>query len=599
MQGIKRLLAVILCALTLFGCAEKPISKVTQPRDFSVKVETFGTEEVTSAITEETLSADITAVSTTKTSSPESEREYKTDDIKSKSEYVSASSIGEAQEYMISPASGTMKATSSVNVRSLPDADSNRIGHLDKGETVEFTGLCSNGWVKIIYKGGEGYVNGKYLTEASSSETSVETKLATTTSAETKMTTLPPETTTATTTETPATSTILETTAEPEETEDVSESGITDVIISPNSYHAINYDVQKAVWIAYLDIDQMIKGASEQQFRSKISAEYDNIVSLGCNTVYVHVRSFGDAYYYSAIYPFTAAYSDTIGVAPPYDPLKIMIDEAHSRGLSFHAWVNPMRTTSKENFANMNSSYVLKQWYDSNTANGTFLVYDSSTKFWWLSPAYPAVRALICSGISEIVSNYNVDGIHIDDYFYPTTSSSFDMAAFEASGWSDRAAWRRSVVSSLVREIYSTVKACNSTVLFGVSPQGNIENNYDNLYADVKMWCSTAGYLDYIVPQIYYGFNDSLSYDTAARQWMSIRTSGGVKLVIGIGAYKVGVNTEWSGGEILKSETDYAKSIGADGVAYYRSGSLFGSASSSEKLMQKELPGLIRSIKDF
>lgn len=600
MRAAKVLLTVIFSLTVLCGCAEKPAEQVTRPSENSVVIGTFGTLEPVTSVSSETL-PEISVDSITTQAPEETERSYKTESETEKTE----SEPSEALESVdIAPASGTMKASSSVNVREAPDPDSKRLGHLDKDEKVEITGLCANGWVRIVFKDDIGYVNGGYLKSIEVSTAAASTTAVTTAATKPATTTAPIETTvptTVATTETTVTTTeaATETTTEKEETEDVSEPDFPEAIISHNNYNALNYGVQKAVWLAYLDVDDMLKNATEQQFRSRISSEYDSIVSLGCNTVYVHVRSFGDAYYYSSVYPFTAAYSDTLGVRPPYDPLKIMIDEAHARGLSFHAWINPMRTTSKDRFAEMDGSYALKQWYDSDRTNGTFLVYDRSTEYWWLSPAYPAVRALICSGVSEIVSNYDVDGIHIDDYFYPTTSSSFDRAAFEASGESDRASWRRDVVSELVREIYSTVKACNSTVLFGVSPQGNIENNRESLYADVEKWCGTAGYLDYVVPQIYYGFNDKLSFDTAAEQWMSLRTVSSVRLVIGIAAYKVGVNKEWSGGSILSAETDYAKNLGADGVAYYRSGSLFGNASSSERIMQQELPELVRSIKDF
>ena len=584
-----RLLAVLLCVSMLFGCAQHSESPDDVSASRSVTVETFGaTLQPDVTTTSETISVpDITTAPTSATDSePTTERSYKTDAPTTAKEDTTAS---QSESYQVIDVNLQMKASSSVNVRALPDADSERVGHLDKGEEVTVTGRVSNGWVRIIYKGEQRFVNGNYLTETAAAVT---TTAATTSTA---ATTTPPTTTTAPTSTTPPeTTTVPTTTEEPFVTEDLQ------ILTSPNGYSALNYATQKAVWFAYLDIDEMLKNASKSDFTSKVGKAFDEVRDLGCNTVYVHVRSFGDAYYYSSLFPFTAAYSDTLGVAPSYDPLEIMISEAHSRGLSFHAWINPMRTTSKDRYAEMDSSYTLKQWYDSDSTNGTFMVYDKSTGFWWLSPAYPAVRALICNGVSEIVSRYNVDGIHIDDYFYPTTSSSFDKAAFEASGAKDRTAWRRSVVNSLVKELYSTVKACNSTVEFGVSPQGNIENNTDQQYADVATWCSSSGYLDYIVPQIYYGFNDKLSFDTAAKQWEALVTAPNIRLICGIAAYKVGVNNEWSSGEILKKQTDYISDLGSySGVAYYRHGSLYGSASSSVRLMQTELTSLKRSISEF
>ena len=676
----KRFFCALLCALLLCSCGNR--AEPQQSDSQAVTIETFGTvsEEAQTAppetlnaesLTESETSATVPPWSTTpkpsdEPSSQQTERPTETSIRTEKTEKPASSK--DFDDYVITPASGEMTANASVNVRSLPNADSERIGHLDKGEAVTITGLVSNGWVRVLFKDGEYFVNGSYLDEASSPKEPEQTAPAT----EPPETTEKPQSTEPTTSESGDEYVIMEASGTmtvtdtlnvreqpdtsgkkvgtlkkgetvtvtglvsngwvrilfegktcfvsgdylssltedpgpdeeiPAEKPDQNEYNFEDnlnVTTARNSYNALNYQTQKAVWLAYLDIDDMLKNASKAEFTSSVGSAFDNVVSLGCNTVYVHVRAFGDSYYYSRYFPFTAAYGDMLGLAPDYDPLEIMIQEAHSRGLSFHAWINPMRTAQKERYAEMPSDFVLKQWYDSSTLNGTFLVYDSDSGCYWLSPAYPAVRQLICNGVAEIVSKYNVDAIHIDDYFYPTTSSSFDKVAFEASGASDRASWRRSVVSSLVKEIYSTVKACNKTVLFGVSPQGNIENNRDRLYADVETWCSSSGYLDYIVPQIYYGFNDKLSFDTAAEQWANTVKRSNISLVCGIAAYKVGVNTEWSSGEILKKQTDYAAGLsGFGGVAYYRLGSLFGSASSSPRLMKTELDGLRSAVKSF
>ncbi len=602
---IKKLPAVLLCALLLFGCGRKEPEPLTTG-DFSVTIETFGTVEAVTTASEETIPGDTLAPMPESTSAA-TEREYRTDSDATYSEPTAASQPESYDQYETDPASGILIASSSVNVRALPDADSEKVGHLERGETIEMTGTVSNGWVRVIYEGHEAYINGRYL-EPYSDPGEPTPEITATAAPETEPVTDPPEETETVTDPTAESETVTDPTSETENLSEPSESDEPedipvveeiDIITNPNSYSALNYPNPKAVWLAYLDIDEMLKGASEASFRASISACYDNLVSLGVNTVYAHVRAFGDAYYYSDLFPFTASYSDVLGSPAPFDPLEIMISEAHSRGLSFHAWVNPMRTADRQRYAEMADTYILKRWYDSSSSNGTLLVYDNETGYMWLSPAYPAVRALICNGVSEIVSRYNVDGIHIDDYFYPTTSPSFDSAAFEASGSTDLASWRREVVSSLVREIYSTVKSCNRTVEFGVSPQGNIENNRDRLYADVAAWCSSQGYFDYIAPQIYYGFEDKLSYSSAALEWRNMTTAWGVKLVSGIAAYKVGINTEWSGGSILSSEIRFAMQNGYSGVALYRYGSLFGSASSSPIAMQTELSGVYTALSEF
>ena len=683
MSIIKNVVFAALACVLLSSCAPRRPSVSTSP-DRQITIKTNGSEITTEPpATSETLNTPEFSFTTPAPTSPPETMPPRTsaDTQPSTAKNTEddrppeSSPSGEEDDYDITPISETYYATSSVNVREKPDADSKRIGHLDKGEEVKVTGLVSNGWAQVEFKDGTYYVNASYLSP-SAPERVPETTTAPTET--TPPTTEPPVTTPPETTPEPTTieteemssyevldaegvATVKENlnvrtlpdasgekvgllhagervaitgivsngwvrisynggqyfvsgeylSFEEESSEDIYENapgngdpGLyqgTGLLTGSNGYTALNYSNQKAVWFAFLDIDGMLKNADKSSFKSKIGSAFDDVVALGCNTVYVHVRSYGDAYYYSDYFPFTAAYNDVLGSAPPFDPLEVMIDEAHSRGLSFHAWINPMRTATKERYAQMPQSYILKQWYDSDSTKGKFIVYDSDTGCYWLSPAYTAVRELICNGVAEIVTRYNVDAIHIDDYFYPTTSSKFDKDAFEASGAKDLASWRRQTVSRLVSDIYSTVKSCNPSVLFGVSPQGNVENNYGQLYADVATWCSTPGYLDYVVPQIYYGFNNSrLPFESCAEQWADMVTLPGVQLVCGIAAYKVGDGGEWSSGDILSEQTDCVAGISAfDGVAYFRYLSLYGSASSSQMLMKKELEKLPESISRF
>ncbi|MCD7771695.1 MAG: family 10 glycosylhydrolase [Oscillospiraceae bacterium] len=575
------LFTLIFTILTLTSCTQRTIDETSIQG--SITIETYAsvsTQTTTSDSETAPVYSTIETSDSTVTTTPDSDAET-----------TAVVETEVSADYTITDYEATMYAINSVNVRQFPDADSDRIGHLDKGDSVNVTGIVSNGWYRIEFKGGEYFVNGRYLSDIYEEDEEVTTTVATTTA------------TTAATTITTTISTVTSTatTTASDEDVDIDDEVDVDEIVSQlgsNSYTALNYSTVKAVWFAYLDIDNMLAGATKAEFTESVSEAFSYVESLGFNTVYVHVRAFGDAYYYSNYYPFTSAYSGTVGDKPSYDPLEIMIAEAHKLGLSFHAWVNPMRTTTKKNFESMSSSYTLKQWYSSSSTNGTYLVYDSDTGYYWLSPAYSAVRELICAGIAEIVSNYDVDGIHIDDYFYPTTDESFDKLAFSVSGSSDLSQWRRDTVSQLVKEIYSTVKSCNSSVLFGVSPQGNLDNNLNKLYADVELWCSTTGYLDYIVPQIYYGYNGSLPFDTTAVQWENLVTSSSVKLICGIAAYKVGTTTEWSSGSMLSKQTDYISTLsGYSGCAYYRYSSLV--ASSSDTLLAGEIAGLIKSLASY
>jgi len=355
------------------------------------------------------------------------------------------------------------------------------------------------------------------------------------------------------------------------------------------------------MWISYLEFQNILKGKTQAQFTASVRTMYDNCVALGINTVYVHARAHGDAYYVSDLFPWSANCTGTIAVEPSFDPFKILVDEAHARGLSIHAWINPMRGVKDTEIQQIPNRYLIKQWYNDSNKRGTYIVLVNGV--WYFSPAYKEIRDLIIAGAKEIVSKYNVDGVHIDDYFYPTTQSSFDAAVFAQSGSSNLSQWRLDTISAMVRELYSGIKSVNSTVLFGVSPQGNVNNNYSSQYADVRKWCSQSGYLDYIVPQIYYGFkNTSQPYATNLQSWCDMVTAPGVKLVAGLAAYKIG--TSESTGEWLSDKRILARQVETfkaqpkyGGVAFFRYESIFAPASGVAAQMEQERAELAAVLK--
>ncbi|MGN0650782.1 MAG: glycoside hydrolase family 10 protein [Oscillospiraceae bacterium] len=366
------------------------------------------------------------------------------------------------------------------------------------------------------------------------SQTSTETTVSTTSASATQTTAETIETTAA------VTSTTTTTQSEPADEPVVIETGF-----EANDYRALNYSEVKAVWISYIELAQLLTGKSESEFRNSIGTAFDNCVSLGLNTVYIHARSHSDAYYSSELYPWSKYVTGTLNCAPSFDPLKIMVEEAHSRKLSIHAWINPLRACAVTQL-NSYGDYPVGKWARSDSTAGKYVVDVNGT--YYLNPAYEPVIDLIAQGAAEIVSGYDVDGVHIDDYFYPTTDASFDSSAFSSSGYSTISSFRFANCDKLVSAIYSAVKSANSTALFGVSCQGSVENNYNQMYADVKKWCETAGYLDYIAPQIYYGFTNSAQpYERCLSQWNDIAKSGGIPLIAGLSVSKIGYEDTWAG----------------------------------------------------
>ena len=454
-------------------------------------------------------------------------------------------------------------------------------------------------------------------TEIITEETTAQTEAAAETSETTAETTVTAVETTVTETSAPETTSVPETTTteattttvltiqseSPPETTAQTTAETVRSAYGSNSYNALNFREQKGFWITYLEYGSILKNKSEDSFRKSIGNYFDNISALGFNTVYVQVRAFGDAYYDSDLYPSGEQFDGTIGTNNDFDALQIMIDCAHERNMSIHAWINPMRLMYTSQLEAISDSYPIKKWYNSDKYNGTYIV--KSGDRWYLNPAYSEVTDLIASGITEIAANYDVDGIQIDDYFYPTTDSSFDKSAYSASetdlSLSD---WRIANVNRMVKKLYKAAHNANSTIVFGISPQGSVDNNYNQLYADVKTWCKSGGYCDYILPQVYFGFdNAALPYGDVISLWSNMVKSDDVKLVIGLAAYKIGAEDTYAGSggknewldnnDIISRQMKLAETLGNyGGVAIYRYDSLFNPDSSVAKQVDKEIENI-------
>lgn len=369
----------------------------------------------------------------------------------------------------------------------------------------------------------------------------------------------------------------------------------------PKSVSSVSGEV-RAVWISYLDLSPMIKGKTRSTFRSNIGAAFDNVADLGLNTVIVQVRPFGDALYRSSYFPWSYLISNSNieGKDPGYDPLEIMVSEAHSRGLKFEAWLNPYRIRSKGSKVDLASNNIASEWLEDES--DYVIEYGGGIYY---NPARKEVQDLIVNGVKEIVADYDVDGIHFDDYFYPAPDKSFDEDAYaeykSGGGNLSLASWRRSNVDTLVKRVYSTIKSTNKSCKFGISPQGNRSNNYNLQYIDVEKWTSNAGYIDYICPQIYWGYNNSSApYQDVLEDWESLINTSRVKLYVGLAAYKIGgsekdfINsTNIMKRQVLSArEQDHYK-----GFALYRYDSLFNPDSSLKSQINREVNNL-KSILD-
>lgn len=391
---------------------------------------------------------------------------------------------------------------------------------------------------------------------------------------------------------TTSTTTIAATSAETEPTE------IPD--FSENEYTALNHDEVRGVWISYIELAEMLTGKTAQQFKASIEQAFDNCTALGLNTIYVHARSHGDAYYNSTLFPQSKYVTGVYGKAADFDPLEIMIEQAHARGLSIHAWINPLRCCAVSDISGAKGTLIY-EWANNSETSGKYIVNVNGT--YYLNPAYKSVTNLIAAGAAEIAANYDVDGVHIDDYFYPTTDAGFDSEAFAESGYDILSSFRFANCDRLVSGLYSAIKNANTSALFGVSCQGSLENNYNQMYADVKKWIANDGYLDYIMPQIYYGFDNSTQpYEKCTSEWDELSTAGGKPLIIGLSVSKIGSADAWAGAgknewitdkNILSRQFSYAaekQSYG--GICLYSYRSVFSPESSVKSQVEEEINAL-------
>ena len=356
----------------------------------------------------------------------------------------------------------------------------------------------------------------------------------------------------------------------------------------------------RAVWVSYLEWAEL-DFSSEEAFRAGAAQLLDNCLSLGLNTVIAQVRPFGDALYRSQLFPWSHLCTGVQGQDPGFDPLDVLLTEAHGRGLSVEAWINPYRLKGSASMpaalAENNLMNTHPEWVWQNPDNGSA----------YLNPAIPEAADYVVQGVAELVQNYAIDGVHFDDYFYPTTDPALDAAQFAASGAGDLGSWRRANVTALVKAAHDAVKAADPTLRFGISPQGNPDNDLTEQYSDVTSWLTAEGedaVVDYLCPQIYWGFGYTLksgstrfAFENIVPAWCAMPRSGNVALYFGLGAYRVGTGdgganedstSQWSTGSALAKQVETLRAQGAGGWALYRYGSLFGSAAPEQAAAERE-----------
>ncbi len=293
--------------------------------------------------------------------------------------------------------------------------------------------------------------------------------------------------------------------------------------------------------------------------KNELTEILDHCKSMGFNAVFLQVRPASDALYQSDIFPWSRFLTGTQGVAPKgeFDPLSFAVEEAHKRGMELHAWINPYRITTsaseKDRLSKDNPAVLHPE----------MVITDSNGKMYY-NPGNQSAVELIVNGAVEIVKNYDVDGLHMDDYFYPESEFDDDATyALYQEQYSNKEDWRRAMVNELVKQMNEAVHAEKPEIAFGISPRGIWANDYDapggsatrgggsynTVYADSKAWVENE-WVDYIMPQIYWNIGYEIAdYSVLCDWWSDVVKDTDVKLYIGEGAYRTVSSTTpaWTG----------------------------------------------------
>ena len=315
-------------------------------------------------------------------------------------------------------------------------------------------------------------------------------------------------------------------------------------------------------------------GLSPDAQRAELEKLFDDAAAIGLNAVILHVRVAADAFYPTKYAPWSVLLSGKSGVGPSYDPLAFAVQAAHARGLQLHAWFNPFRAALPGVPGRAASTHVTRQHPD------WIVRYGKQT---WIDPGNPAARKYVLETILDVARRYDVDGIHLDDYFYPYRESrtytrrvkkrrvrvTEEIPFADGRSWkrygagrgfTDRDAWRRANIDDFVQELYTGVKAIKPTMVVGISPFGIWRpgspsgvtglDSFGEIYADSRRWLQ-QGWVDYLAPQLYWQVDGAQDRFRALDSWWL--TENPMRRFVWPGLYTsrvFGGNDSWPADEI-------------------------------------------------
>ncbi|MBN1637632.1 MAG: family 10 glycosylhydrolase [Ignavibacteriales bacterium] len=322
----------------------------------------------------------------------------------------------------------------------------------------------------------------------------------------------------------------------------------------------------RAVWIATnYRLDWPSVALDPETQKKDLENIFDNLKKKKFNTVYFQVRHNGSVLFKSSYEPyaqFIIRPTDSISI---YDPLNYAIDLARKKGIEIHAWINVFNCLasgnedllqSSKHVMNRNPEWIIKNFRDNATT-------------YWLDPGLPEVRAYLINIIEELVKNYDIDGIHFDYLRYPGMNFDDNYSYTVYGDGMNKSDWRRENLNKFVESLYTKIRQLNSTIKIGVAPIGIYKNidgargmeSFYEVYQDTRKWLQ-KGWIDYVVPQLYWDFQSNPKFDVIAKDWLN--NSFGKSLVLGLGAYRKEIQPQ------LEDMIKFARANNADGVAFYR-----------------------------
>ena len=355
----------------------------------------------------------------------------------------------------------------------------------------------------------------------------------------------------------------------------------------------------RAVWLSFYELSLPEGGRGKKAFRAKYEALFRQLEAFGLNTVFVHVRAYSDAVYPTALAPWAASLTGKQGRDPGFDPLEVLCGLAKKHRLNLHAWLNPFRVTQGKDLTKLSPDNPAL----AHIKNNDGWVNLAGGSYYW-NPAVPEVHALVYDAVRELMRGYPLAGAHIDDYFYPLGGDAFDAAQYEAytgaGGALSLGDWRRELMNSFVGGLYRAVKRENPAAAVSLSPRGSLTQDKEELYADAALWLREPGYTDWMVPQIYFGFeHPTLPFRRTAEEWAALPRHGGAKLVAGLGMYKAGAEDAYAGAakaewqqnsDIIARQAQYIQSAREwDGFSIYSMTSLCGGAKEEAENLRRIL----------